>query len=204
MIPSLVLITASCRLVHLLLISFSASMLARTLSSDCGPCFNRLALLPLPTLLPPAPIFTPGGSVLTVRSANREAFIFFLEVVLLAMLLLLAFLLTVVGGGSMSVMAFLSDPGRFDQTKPLILPVSLEGVKCAEVSSSTVSSSCSTDVPICWLMCNLSSFSTGGLLLCLSPEQRKQNIRMISNRIETILETTKVVFCLGNLCLWHI
>ena len=52
--------------------------------------------------------------MLTVRSAIRDAFIFFLEVVLLAILLPLAFLLMVVGGGSISVMAFLSDLGRFD------------------------------------------------------------------------------------------
>lgn len=106
--------------------------------------------------------------MLGVRSLIRDEVIFFLEPELLAMWLLLDFLLKVVGRGSMSVIVFLSDSGRFDQTKPLVFPVALEGVNGAELISAIVSSSCSVGMPSCWLMCNLSSFSTGGLLSFLS------------------------------------
>ena len=146
-------------LVHLLLTNFSAKSFASSASTVEDACFwLKLArpLLLLLTLLSPTPGVKAGGvSMFDIR----DAFIFFLDVVLCTPSLAALLLVVLGGGGSISIMAVLSGSGRCGHTYPLVFPDSFEGM-CAEADSVTHSSMSSVvDVACCWLTCDLSSFS---------------------------------------------
>lgn len=170
-VSSLLVITTSCILVHLLVNSFSASCLASVASAVTGSCFTLvlLLLLLLPLLSPTGVVELGGDSMFDIR----DAFIFFLEVVLRTPPI---FLLDVLGGGgSISIMAVLSDSGRLGQRQLFVLPDSFEGMSLVTASPVLLLSSAPSEVPCCWLMCSFINFSTGGLLLCLSPNSQRSD-----------------------------
>ena len=165
--------TTSCTLVHLLLTNFSANSFASSASTVEDACFwLKLArpLLLLLALLSPTPGVKDGGiSTFDIR----DVFIFFSwHCTPYTIISTYSFGSIVLGGGgSISIMAVLSGSGRCGHTYPLAFPDSFEGM-CAEAYPVTLPSmSSEVDMACCWLMCDLSSFSIWGLLLCLSPNK---------------------------------